>query len=95
MKNVQLHLKLKKCDFKQDNPIFHLLEWQKVQRFIKTQNWQRSQEAGTFHYTDDGKVNRCNIFGGQFENIYQKCKSIDPVLGISMIHSLKCAKIFV
>lgn len=47
-----------------------------------------------FHYTGDGKINRCNIFGGQFENIYQKCKSIDPVLGISMIHSLKCTKIF-
>lgn len=30
VKNAQLHLKLKKCDFKQDNLIFHLLEWQKV-----------------------------------------------------------------
>lgn len=40
--------------------------------FFKIQNWQRCREAGTFHHTGDGKVNWCNIFEGQFDNIYKK-----------------------
>lgn len=28
MRNVQHHLKLKKCELKQNHPIFHLSKWQ-------------------------------------------------------------------